>query len=244
LRSVSFIIFHHFSSRIEQFSFSPLTGAFNVTSAIPVLSLSKMEGSEISSKKRKRKHRAAVGKSTCVRDSETARSPIVDAIATEGIKPDRKTKKHKPTDTVNETQREEVAAAVAEGSNVDHTTPFGNQRGCEDENGSPLENRNDHGAVSDISSALALSLPSIGEDPKKFSDLKLSSKTMQAIDDMKFDTMTEIQQRGIPPLLAGRDVLGAAKTGSGKTLAFLIPAIEMLSTLRFKPRNGELKLTH
>jgi len=50
--------------------------------------------------------------------------------------------------------------------------------------------------------------------------------------------MTEIQRRGIPPILAGRDLLGAAKTGSGKTLAFLIPAVEMLSALRFKPRNG------
>jgi superfamily II DNA/RNA helicase len=35
---------------------------------------------------------------------------------------------------------------------------------------------------------------------------------------------------------SGKDVLGAAKTGSGKTLAFLIPAIEMLSSMRFKPR--------
>ncbi|MCJ1310040.1 ATP-dependent RNA helicase ddx18 [Agyrium rufum] len=84
----------------------------------------------------------------------------------------------------------------------------------------------------------SLSLPSTGPDPVKFSDLNLSSKTMQAIEDMKFEKMTEIQQRGIPPLLAGRDVLGAAKTGSGKTLAFLIPAVEMLSALRFKPRNG------
>jgi ATP-dependent RNA helicase DDX18/HAS1 len=50
--------------------------------------------------------------------------------------------------------------------------------------------------------------------------------------------MTEIQQRAIPPLMAGRDVLGAAKTGSGKTLAFLIPAIELLHSLKFKPRNG------
>lgn len=39
-------------------------------------------------------------------------------------------------------------------------------------------------------------------------------------------------------MLAGKDVLGAAKTGSGKTLAFLIPAIEILYSLRFKPRNG------
>jgi len=37
---------------------------------------------------------------------------------------------------------------------------------------------------------------------------------------------------------SGKDVLGAAKTGSGKTLAFLLPAIEMLSAMRFKPRNG------
>ncbi|WAR52435.1 hypothetical protein PtB15_1B877 [Puccinia triticina] len=38
--------------------------------------------------------------------------------------------------------------------------------------------------------------------------------------------------------MTGRDVLGAARTGSGKTLAFLIPAVEMLSRLQFKPRNG------
>jgi hypothetical protein len=50
--------------------------------------------------------------------------------------------------------------------------------------------------------------------------------------------MTEVQARTIPPLLAGKDVLGAARTGSGKTMAFLVPSVEMLSTLRFKPVNG------
>jgi ATP-dependent RNA helicase DDX18/HAS1 len=68
--------------------------------------------------------------------------------------------------------------------------------------------------------------------------LNLSDRSMKAIEGMGFETMTEIQQRAIPPLLAGKDVLGAAKTGSGKTLAFLIPTVEMLSSLRFKPRNG------
>ncbi|KAL2835212.1 ATP-dependent RNA helicase has1 [Aspergillus cavernicola] len=92
--------------------------------------------------------------------------------------------------------------------------------------------------VPELPSMDAVSLPQPDGGPEKFTELNLSEKTLQGIKDMGFETMTEIQQRTIPPLLAGRDVLGAAKTGSGKTLAFLIPAIEMLSALRFKPRNG------
>jgi ATP-dependent RNA helicase DDX18/HAS1 len=96
----------------------------------------------------------------------------------------------------------------------------------------------DMGEASDLPSALGVSLPNTDASPQKFAELNLSERTMKAINDMPYDTMTEIQQRAIPPALAGRDVLGAAKTGSGKTLAFLIPAIEMLHSLRFKPRNG------
>lgn len=71
-----------------------------------------------------------------------------------------------------------------------------------------------------------------------FGELELSQPTLKTIERMGFTTMTSVQARTIPPLLAGRDVLGAAKTGSGKTLAFLIPAIERLHSLKFKPRNG------
>ena len=42
----------------------------------------------------------------------------------------------------------------------------------------------------------------------------------------------------VPTVLFDRDLLGAAKTGSGKTLAFLIPVVELISKLGFKPRNG------
>ena len=73
---------------------------------------------------------------------------------------------------------------------------------------------------------------------RPFSDLDLTPATSKALDAMGFKTMTEVQERCIPPLLAGKDVLGAAQTGSGKTLAFLVPAIEMLQRLKFKPRNG------
>jgi ATP-dependent RNA helicase DDX18/HAS1 len=73
---------------------------------------------------------------------------------------------------------------------------------------------------------------------KPFSELELSEPTTRALGEMGFATMTSIQEKSIPPLLAGKDVLGAARTGSGKTLAFLIPAVELLHRMKFKPRNG------
>ncbi|TYJ99046.1 DEAD-box ATP-dependent RNA helicase 51-like [Cucumis melo var. makuwa] len=71
-----------------------------------------------------------------------------------------------------------------------------------------------------------------------FDSLELSEKTLRAIKDMGFEHMTQIQDRAIPPFLAGKDVLGAARTGSGKTLAFLIPAVELLQRISFTPYNG------
>nr|XP_009408700.2 PREDICTED: DEAD-box ATP-dependent RNA helicase 27-like [Musa acuminata subsp. malaccensis] len=71
-----------------------------------------------------------------------------------------------------------------------------------------------------------------------FSRLPLSDLTMKAIQEMGFENMTQIQARAIPPLLAGKEVMGAARTGSGKTLAFLIPAVELLHNIHFMPRNG------
>ncbi|XP_065172695.1 probable ATP-dependent RNA helicase pitchoune, partial [Atheta coriaria] len=67
---------------------------------------------------------------------------------------------------------------------------------------------------------------------------KVCEQTLKGIEDMGFTTLTEIQARSIPPLLEGRDLVGAAKTGSGKTLAFLIPAVELIYKLKFMPRNG------
>lgn len=69
---------------------------------------------------------------------------------------------------------------------------------------------------------------------------KVCEPTLLGVKDMGFTTMTEIQAKAIPPLLEGRDLVGAARTGSGKTLAFLIPAIDLIYKLKFKPRNGKL----
>jgi len=71
-----------------------------------------------------------------------------------------------------------------------------------------------------------------------FASLPLSASTLDALATLKFTRLTQIQHLSIPPLLSGKDIIGAAKTGSGKTLAFLIPAIELLAKTRFTSKNG------
>ncbi|PAA69223.1 hypothetical protein BOX15_Mlig019963g2, partial [Macrostomum lignano] len=66
----------------------------------------------------------------------------------------------------------------------------------------------------------------------------LSEATLAGLSDMGMSSMTPIQARSIPHLLQGRDLMASAKTGSGKTLAFLVPAVELMRRLEFKPRNG------
>lgn len=82
-------------------------------------------------------------------------------------------------------------------------------------------------------------VPFVAADARSFASLNLNEHLQKAIDEqLGFKTMTAVQAKCIPPLLEGRDVLGAAKTGSGKTLAFLIPAIENLCRCSWKLRNG------
>ena len=59
-----------------------------------------------------------------------------------------------------------------------------------------------------------------------FSDLILSKEVLQAIDDMGFESPSEVQEATIPLILEGRDVLAQAQTGTGKTASFGIPMIE------------------
>ncbi|QQT90721.1 DEAD/DEAH box helicase [Peptoniphilus harei] len=60
----------------------------------------------------------------------------------------------------------------------------------------------------------------------RFSDLNLSSELLHAIDDLGFESPSEVQEASIPIILEGRDVLAQAQTGTGKTASFGIPIIE------------------
>ncbi len=63
---------------------------------------------------------------------------------------------------------------------------------------------------------------------KTFAELGLSPDTLQALMEVGYQSPSAIQEEAIPPLLAGRDVIGQAQTGTGKTAAFGLPMIEYL----------------
>ena len=62
--------------------------------------------------------------------------------------------------------------------------------------------------------------------PKLFSELGISAEVQKAIVKLGWEQAAPIQAEAIPPLMAGKDVVGQSMTGSGKTAAFAIPAIE------------------
>ncbi|MDB5428350.1 MAG: ATP-dependent helicase, box family, partial [Phenylobacterium sp.] len=70
----------------------------------------------------------------------------------------------------------------------------------------------------------------------EFSELGLSSATLQAVADTGYTTATPIQAEAIPHALHGQDVLGIAQTGTGKTAAFTLPMIDRLAAGRARAR--------
>ena len=61
-----------------------------------------------------------------------------------------------------------------------------------------------------------------------FEETYLNDNILDALYDMHFDEMTPIQEKCIPEILDGHDVLGVAQTGTGKTAAYLLPILSML----------------
>jgi len=191
------------------------------------------------SKKRKRKHgKPPKSTSEALADVTLEDTPTVDTAEAEAREAKRRRKEDKrrkkeaalsSENTIPEALEEPAAAAK-------DTEQEENEQSAGAEEEAVQDNVVDH--AKDLPSTISVSLPTLGDEATEFKQLALSEKTMKAIEGMGFETMTEIQRRAIPPLMAGKDVLGAAKTGSGKTLAFLVPAVEMLHSLRFKPRNG------
>src|SRR5437016_12450789 len=65
-----------------------------------------------------------------------------------------------------------------------------------------------------------------------FSSLGLRKELLEAVSALGYEEPTPIQREAIPPLLAGRDLLGQAATGTGKTAAFALPLIQTVYAAR------------
>lgn len=77
----------------------------------------------------------------------------------------------------------------------------------------------------------------------KFNEFNLLEPIVSAVSDAGYITPTEIQQKAIPSILKGLDVLGCAQTGTGKTAAFAIPIIQKLANKPHKKGIQSLILT-
>lgn len=64
---------------------------------------------------------------------------------------------------------------------------------------------------------------------KTFADFRFNRQILDAIEEVGYTEPTPIQQKAIPPVLAGQDVMGVAQTGTGKTAAFVLPILRKLN---------------
>jgi ATP-dependent RNA helicase DDX18/HAS1 len=190
-----------------------------------------MDSAEIHSKKRKRKHGGSKGVKEASEAITNGSNPTLEIeLSSKPSKAEKVQKAHKKAKKIHqmEDQGEDFAEdapkkkhkkskKVAELEEEDELEDKLPEESLDEEPANAQVENNDEKDEEDIEDDLeaavpgagALSLPTAGaQAPEKFSELNLSENTMRAINDMKFEKMTEIQQRGIPPLLAGRDVLG------------------------------------
>ena len=65
-----------------------------------------------------------------------------------------------------------------------------------------------------------------------FQDLSLAQPVLKTLAEVGYEIPTPIQERTIPLMLAGRDVLGQAQTGTGKTAAFALPLLSRMELER------------
>lgn len=63
----------------------------------------------------------------------------------------------------------------------------------------------------------------------RFEELDLNDNLLDALYDMHFDECTPVQEKCIPEILKGNDVMGVAQTGTGKTAAYLLPILSKLA---------------
>jgi ATP-dependent RNA helicase RhlE len=75
----------------------------------------------------------------------------------------------------------------------------------------------------------------------KFENLNLIAPILKAVDSEGYTMPTPIQEKAIPVILEGKDLVGCAQTGTGKTAAFAIPLLQILYQVQRDDRTGNVK---
>jgi ATP-dependent RNA helicase RhlE len=68
-----------------------------------------------------------------------------------------------------------------------------------------------------------------------FEELKITRQFLNAIEDSGFTKPSPIQEKAIPPIAGGQDVIGIAQTGTGKTAAFALPVLQKIKYAQDSP---------
>src|SRR5438552_2753950 len=71
---------------------------------------------------------------------------------------------------------------------------------------------------------------------RSFHEMGLSEPLVKHLEKLKFTQPTPIQEKTVPYLLEGKNVVGQAQTGSGKTLAFALPLLERIDPRLLAPQ--------
>ncbi len=141
-----------------------------------------------------------------------------------------------PTDTPTDTvQAETVHAETVHAETVQADTVAEEDHAVQDDSPSEVDpSADDHSSAEADQAAEADGSDDSSDEPlgAGFAELGLRPELLKALDDLGYEEPTPIQREAIPPLLAGRDLLGQAATGTGKTAAFALPILQLI------PRSG------
>jgi ATP-dependent RNA helicase RhlE len=74
-----------------------------------------------------------------------------------------------------------------------------------------------------------------------FASLGLAAPLLQALETLGYKTPTPVQEKAIPAVLAGRDLMAAAQTGTGKTAGFALPILQRLSEAEDKVASNSIR---
>ena len=83
---------------------------------------------------------------------------------------------------------------------------------------------------------------SVTRNIMKFTELGLNASLLKAINEVGYTTPTPIQEKAIPLVIEGRDVLAAAQTGTGKTAGFTLPLLERLSQNKPQMKKKQIRV--